>query len=143
MAQGLLNAFVDWLIKCIMYFVPILLMLARYNSFLLHYKKPMVDIIVDGQFCIIPFCLALESMLSFLRNWQEIGGNVRTLGVFFFICLFIIAIVLLLIYWDLSYVNVQKEGLMTSKDKMTMKNIIVFTLAAVLILSFCIEVVIC
>jgi len=143
MVQGLLNAFGDWLFKCIMYFIPILLMLARYNSFLLHYKKPMVDIIVDGQFCIIPFCLALESMMNFLRNWQEIGEKVRALGLFFFVCLFIIAVILLLIYWDLSYVDVQKEGLLTSKDKVAMKNIIVFALAAVLILSFCIEVVIC
>lgn len=142
MAQGLLNNFLDWLIKCIMYFIPMLLMLARYNSFLLHYKKPMLDIVVDGQFCIIPFCLALESMMNFLRKWQEIGENARNLGIFFFICLFIIAIILLLIYWDLSYVNVQKEGLLTSEDKVSMKNIIVFTLVAVLILSFCIEVIV-
>lgn len=141
--QSWINDIMDWLIKCIMYFVPVMLMLARYNSFLVHHKKPLVDIIVDGQFCIIPFCLALESMINFLKKWQGIEESVRRVGVFLFICLFIITIILLLIYWDLSYVSVQKDSAIASKDKHSMKNIIVFSLAAVLILSFCIDIVIC
>lgn len=141
--QGLLDNILDWLIKCTMYFIPVLLMLARYNSFLLHYKKPMADLIVNGEFCIIPFCLDLESMMSFLKKWQIISENIRLLGIIIFICLLVIAITLLLLYWDLSYVSVQKESSIEFRDKKTMMNIIIFASAAVLILSFCIDVVIC
>lgn len=141
--EVLLNNVFDWLIKCILYFIPILLMLARYNSFLLHFKKPMSDVIVDGQFCIIPFCLALESIMSFIKKWPQTTEITRLIGTLLFICLLIIVIMLLLIYWDLSYVDVQKEGSITSKDKNSMMKIIIFASVAVLILSFCIDVIIC
>lgn len=138
----MLDSILDWLIKCTMYFIPILLMMARYNSFLLHYKKPVIDVVVDGKFCIIPFCLALESIMSFFRKWPKISESIKLLGIIFFVGLLVIAIMLLLIYWDLSYVDVQNEGTITSKDKKSMMNIIIFASVAVLALSFCIDVVV-
>lgn len=138
----MLDSILDWLIKCTMYFIPILLMMARYNSFLLHYKRPVIDVVVDGKFCIIPFCLALESIMSFFRKWPKISESIKLLGIIFFVGLLVIAIMLLLIYWDLSYVDVQKEGTITSKDKKSMMNIIIFASVAVLALSFCIDVVV-
>lgn len=61
-------------------------------------------------------------------------------GTIFFICLVVIAVILLLLYWDISYVSVQKDGAIAAADRKTMMNVILAILAAVLVLSFCMDV---
>lgn len=138
-----LNNVLDWLIKDVIYFIPIMLMLARYNSFLVGHKKSIIDVIVDGQFCIIPFCMSMESILSLLKKWHKIGENMKWLGTIIMVCLLVMAITLLLLYWDLSYASVQKEYSILSKDKKTMMNLILIMLASIFFLSFFIDVIIC
>lgn len=140
MTHDWMGSILDWFIKCFVYFIPLLLMWARYHSFLLHYKKPVVDVIVDGQFCITPFCMALEAIIGFWGKKDFLDGGMKIAGMIFFICLIVIAVILLLLYWDISYVSVQKDGAIEAASKKTMMNVILIILAAVLVLSFCMDV---
>ncbi len=138
LGQAVLEDICNWMIKCVVYFVPVLLILARYQSFFF-VKKEKIDIIVDGQFCVIPFCMALESMKELLMKWSYASRLART---FLFIGLLIMVLMLLLIYWDLSYVSIQKEDAIVSKDKKMMMYVILSSSFFVVFLSFLIDVVI-
>lgn len=138
------NAILDWLIKCLLYFIPIVLTLARYNSFYIGPKKSLVDIVVDGQFCCIPFCLNIDVMISFFKKWQGIDQSMRSQGILIFICLLAITIILILLYWDISFVDIQQErDNVTSKDKMAMMRLILSISIAVVAFSFYVDVVFC
>ena len=138
------NAILDWLIKCLLYFIPIVLTLARYNSFYIGPKKSLVDIVVNGQFCCIPFCLNIDVMISFFKKWQGINQSMRSQGILIFICLLAITIILILLYWDISFVDIQQErDNVTSKDKMAMMRLILSISIAVVAFSFYVDVVFC
>lgn len=138
------NAIMDWLIKCLLYFIPIVLTLARYNSFYIGPKKSLIDIVVDGQFCCIPFCLNIDVMISFFKKWQGIDQSMRSQGILIFICLLAITIILILLYWDISFVDIQQErDNVTSKDKMAMMRLILSISIAVIAFSFYVDVMFC
>lgn len=138
------NAIMDWLIKCLLYFIPIVLTLARYNSFYIGPKKSLIDIVVDGQFCCIPFCLNIDVMISFFKKWQGIDQNMRSQGILIFMCLLAITIILILLYWDISFVDIQQErDNVTSKDKMAMMRLILSISMAVVAFSFYVDVMFC
>ena len=138
------NAIMDWLIKCLLYFIPIVLTLARYNSFYIGPKKSLIDIVVDGQFCCIPFCLNIDVMISFFKKWQGIDQSMRSQGILIFICLLAITIILILLYWDISFVDIQQErDNVTSKDKMAMMRLILSISMAVVAFSFYVDVMFC
>lgn len=138
------NAIMDWLIKCLLYFIPIVLTLARYNSFYIGPKKSLIDIVVDGQFCCIPFCLNIDVMISFFKKWQGIDQSMRSQGILIFICLLAITIILILLYWDISFVDIQQErDNVTSKDKMAMMRLILSISIAVVAFSFYVDVMFC
>ena len=134
----------DWLIKCLLYFIPIVLTLARYNSFYIGPKKSLIDIVVDGQFCCIPFCLNIDVMISFFKKWQGIDQSMRSQGILIFVCLLAITIILILLYWDISFVDIQQErDNVTSKDKMAMMRLILSISIAVVAFSFYVDVMFC
>ena len=138
------NLAFDWLLKCLLYAIPIFLTLARYNSFFLGPKKPLIDIVVDGQFCCIPFCLNIDVMINFFRKWQGVDQNIRSQGILIFICLLAIAITLILLYWDISFVDIQqKRESVASKDKKAMMRLILAISAAVVAFSFYVDVIFC
>lgn len=138
------NAIMDWLIKCLLYFIPIVLTLARYNSFYIGPKKSLIDIVVDGQFCCIPFCLNIDVMISFFKKWQGIDQSLRSQGILIFICLLAITIILILLYWDISFVDIQQErDNVTSKDKIAMMRLILSISIAVIAFSFYVDVMFC
>lgn len=138
------NAIMDWLIKRLLYFIPIVLTLARYNSFYIGPKKSLIDIVVDGQFCCIPFCLNIDVMISFFKKWQGIDQSMRSQGILIFICLLAITIILILLYWDISFVDIQQErDNVTSKDKMAMMRLILSISIAVVAFSFYVDVMFC
>lgn len=134
----------DWLLKCLLYAIPIFLTLARYNSFFFGPKKALIDIVVDGQFCCIPFCLNIDVMISFFKKWQGIDQSMRSQGILIFICLLAIAITLILLYWDISFVDIQqKRESVASKDKQAMMRLILAVSAAVVAFSFYVDVIFC
>lgn len=138
------NAILDWLIKCLLYFIPIVLTLARYNSFYIGPKKPLIDIVVDGQFCCIPFCLNIDVMISFFKKWQGIDQSMRAHGILIFMFLLAITITLILLYWDISFVDIQQErSNVTSKDKIAMMRLILSISIAVVAFSFYVDVMFC
>lgn len=138
------NMVLDWLIKCLLYFIPIILTLARYKSFYIGPKKSLMDIVVDGQFCCIPFCLNIDVMISFFKKWQGADQSMRSQGILIFMCLFAIAITLILLYWDISFVDIQqKRENVTSKDKVAMMRLILLISIAVVVFSFYVDVMIC
>ncbi len=138
------NAIMDWLIKCLLYFIPIVLTLARYNSFYIEQKKSLIDIVVDGQFCCIPFCFNIDVMISFFKKWQGIDQSTRSQGILIFICLLAITIILILLYWDISFVDIQRErDNVTSKDKMPMMRLILLISITVVAFSFYVDVMFC
>lgn len=100
----------EWLLKCFFYFLPILFMVLRYNSFLIDKKRTPSDIIVDGDFCIIPFCFALDSIIDFLRKAGMVETGLKPYGIACCVILSAAALLLLLLYWDLSYYKIQKKG---------------------------------
>ncbi len=132
----------DWLIKCLLYFIPIILTLARYKSFYIGPKKSLIDIVVDGQFCCIPFCLNIDVMISFFKKWQGIDQSMRSRGILIFICLLAITITLILLYWDISFVDIQqKRGNVASKDKIAMMRLILAISIIVVAFSFYVDVI--
>lgn len=140
--QIYLNSVLEWLMKCAVYFLPVLLLLVRYNSFYISDKKPVIDIIVDDQFCLIPFCFGLETMITLLNKWSQMSENMRNLYIFLFVCLLGAVIILLLLYWDITFAKIQKNVTITSKAKNRMKYSILGTLVFVFALSFCVNVII-
>lgn len=126
----------EWLLKCFFYFLPILFMVMRYNSFLIDKKRTPSDIIVDGDFCIIPFCFALDSIIDFLRKAEAVETGLKPYGIACNVILFAAALQLLLLYWDLSYYKIQKmeEGLGGREKKM--KNQILVLTGLVITASF-------
>lgn len=138
------NAILDWLIKCLLYFIPIVLTLARYNSFYIGPKKSLMDIVVDGQFCCIPFCLNIDVMISFFKKWNGIDQSMRSQGILIFMFLLAITITLILLYWDISFVDIQQErDNVASKDKIAMMRLILSISIAVVAFSFYIDVLFC
>lgn len=95
----------DWVIKCVIYFIPVFLMWARYHSFLLECKKKAIDVIVDGQFCIIPFCLNLETIFHL---WNKKPYSKENLFLILLLT-FALALAYLVLYWDISFIRIQKE----------------------------------
>lgn len=135
------NAILDWLIKCLLYFIPIVLTLARYNSFYIGPKKSLMDIVVDGQFCCIPFCLNIDVMISFFKKWHGIDQSMRSQGILIFMFLLAITVTLILLYWDISFVDIQQErDNVASKDKIAMMRLILSISIAVVAFSFYVDV---
>ena len=123
---------------------PFFLTLARYNSFYFGPKRALIDIVVDGQFCCIPFCLNIDVMINFFKKWQGINPNMRSQGILIFICLLAIAITLILLYWDISFVDIQqKRDNVASKDKRAMMRLILAISVAVVSFSFYVDVIFC
>ena len=123
---------------------PFFLTLARYNSFYFGPKRALIDIVVDGQFCCIPFCLNIDVMINFFKKWQGIDQSMRYQGILIFICLLAIAITLILLYWDISFVDIQqKRESVASKDKRAMMRLILAISAAVVAFSFYVDVIFC
>ena len=132
----------DWLLKCLLYAIPIFLTLARYNSFYFGPKRALIDIVVDGQFCCIPFCLNIDVMINFFKKWQGIDQSMRYQGILIFICL--LAITLILLYWDIFFVDIQqKRDNVESKDKRAMMRLILAISIAVVAFSFYVDVIFC
>lgn len=126
----------EWLLKCFFYFLPVLLMVIRYASFLVDKKKTASDIIVDGQFCIIPFCFALDSIIDYLRKAGEVEAELKLYGIVCNVILFIAALLLLLLYWDLSYVSIQRDGELDSRVKKRTEIMILVLTVIVIVVSF-------
>ena len=104
---------------------PFFLTLARYNSIYFGPQRALIDIVVDGQFCCIPFCLNIDVMINFFKKWQGIDQSMRYQGILIFICLLAITITLILLYWDISFVDIQqKRDNVESKDKRAMMRLI-------------------
>lgn len=136
------NIAFDWLLKCLLYAVPILLTLARYNSYPSGPKKALIDIVVDGQFCCIPLCLNIDVMINFFKKWQGADQNMRSQGLLIFISLLAIAMTLILLYWDISFANIQEtSGTVISKDKRAMMRLILAISVAVVAFSFYVDVI--
>lgn len=135
-----LNKIFEWLLKCFFYFLPILLMAVRYNSFLVDRKKTRTEFIVDDQFCIVPFCFALDTIISFFRNSDQIEKDLKSQGTFCVAILAIVAISFLLLYWDLSYVNIQTATKLADIRNKNMEFAIIVMLIIVISLSFYVHV---
>jgi len=136
------NPVLSWLLKCLFYAIPIFLTLARYNSFLLESKKALIDIIVDGQFCCIPLCLDLDVIIIFVKYLHGTDQNMSAQDLLILICLIAAALTLVLLYWDISFVDIQqKMDSVASKDKRSMMRLILVLTAAVVALSFYVEVI--
>ena len=123
---------------------PFFLTLARYNSFYFGPKRALIDIVVDGQFCCIPFCLNIDVMINFFKKWQGIDQSMRYQGILIFICLLAITITLILLYWDIFFVDIQqKRDNVESKDKRAMMRLILAISIAVVAFSFYVDVIFC
>jgi len=83
-------------------------------------------------------------MINLFKKWQGIDRNMRSQGILIFICLLAIAITLILLYWDISFVDIQqKRESVDSKDKRAMMRLILAISAAVVAFSFYVDVIFC
>ena len=83
-------------------------------------------------------------MINFFKKWQGINPNMRSQGILIFICLLAIAITLILLYWDISFVDIQqKRDNVASKDKRAMMRLILAISVAVVAFSFYVDVIFC
>ena len=97
-----------WLEKCLPCFLPLILLLIRYHSLGANYKQSIIDLIVDLQFCVTPFLLSVQTVINLYKK-RGISDGMEILGVFTLVTSLIILCWNALLYWDLTFVGVQKN----------------------------------
>ena len=97
-----------WLEKCLPCFLPLILLLIRYHSFGANYKQSIIDLIVDLQFCVTPFLLSIQTVLNLFKK-RGMNDKMETFGAFTLVASLVILGWNLWVYWDLTFVGVQKN----------------------------------
>ena len=97
-----------WLEKCLPCFLPLILLLIRHHSLGANYKQSIIDLIVDLQFCVTPFLLSIQTVLNLFKK-RGMNDKMETFGAFTLVASLVILGWNLWVYWDLTFVGVQKN----------------------------------